>query len=71
VQHFLDGMSKVPSKKKEEFKQANDYKKCIRQLEKELYPKEKALVWTYSIELKQGSASTYDWFLANQDSFRG
>jgi len=31
----------------------------------------KALGWTYSIELKQGLASTYEWFLANQDSFRG
>ena len=31
----------------------------------------KALGWTYSIELKQGLAATYEWFLANQDSFRG
>jgi GDP-L-fucose synthase len=31
----------------------------------------KALGWSYSIELKQGLASTYEWFLANQDTFRG
>ncbi len=31
----------------------------------------KALGWEYSIELKDGLASTYGWFLANQDSFRG
>ena len=31
----------------------------------------KALGWEYSIELKDGLASTYDWFLANQESFRG
>lgn len=31
----------------------------------------KALGWEYSIELKDGLASTYDWFLANQTSFRG
>jgi GDP-L-fucose synthase len=31
----------------------------------------KALGWSYSIELKAGLASTYAWFLANQDSFRG
>jgi len=31
----------------------------------------KELGWTYSIELKDGLASTYEWFLANQGSFRG
>jgi GDP-L-fucose synthase len=31
----------------------------------------KKLGWTYSIELKDGLASTYEWFLANQDDFRG
>ena len=31
----------------------------------------KTLGWEYSIELKDGLASTYDWFLANQESFRG
>jgi GDP-L-fucose synthase len=31
----------------------------------------KALGWRYSINLKEGLASTYAWFLANQDSFRG
>ena len=31
----------------------------------------KELGWHYSIELKDGLASTYEWFLANQDSFRG
>lgn len=31
----------------------------------------KALGWEYSIELKDGLASTYGWFLANQTSFRG
>jgi GDP-L-fucose synthase len=30
----------------------------------------KALGWQYSIELKQGLQHAYDWFLANQDSFR-
>jgi GDP-L-fucose synthase len=30
----------------------------------------KALGWEYSIDLKEGLASTYAWFLANQDSFR-
>ena len=30
----------------------------------------KELGWQYSIELKDGLASTYEWFLANQDSFR-
>lgn len=30
----------------------------------------KKLGWTYSIELKDGLASTYEWFLAHQDSFR-
>jgi GDP-L-fucose synthase len=30
----------------------------------------KALGWGYSIDLKEGLASTYEWFLANQDSFR-
>lgn len=28
------------------------------------------LGWTYSIELKDGLRSTYQWFLANQDNFR-
>jgi GDP-L-fucose synthase len=31
----------------------------------------KNLGWSYSIDLKQGLASTYAWFLANQESFRG
>lgn len=31
----------------------------------------KELGWQYSIELKEGLASTYAWFLVNQDSFRG
>jgi GDP-L-fucose synthase len=31
----------------------------------------KDLGWSYSIDLKEGLASTYEWFLANQDSFRG
>lgn len=31
----------------------------------------KKLGWTYSISLKEGLASTYQWFLANQDNFRG
>ncbi|WP_281213306.1 GDP-L-fucose synthase [Shewanella insulae] len=30
----------------------------------------KALGWQAKIELEQGLASTYDWFLANQDHFR-
>lgn len=30
-----------------------------------------SLGWSYNIELKNGLASTYDWFLKNQDSFRG
>ncbi|MBU2880300.1 GDP-L-fucose synthase [Aliiglaciecola lipolytica] len=30
----------------------------------------KDLGWQYSISLKEGLASTYEWFLANQDSFR-
>lgn len=30
----------------------------------------KALGWQYSIELEQGLQHAYDWFLANQDSFR-
>lgn len=30
----------------------------------------KELGWTYSIELKEGLKSTYQWFLENQDSFR-
>ncbi len=42
-QDFLDGISKSPSKKKEELKQAKDAKKRILQLEKELNRKEKAL----------------------------
>jgi GDP-L-fucose synthase len=31
----------------------------------------KRLGWSYSIELKDGLASTYEWFLAHQDDFRG
>ncbi len=31
----------------------------------------KALGWEYSITLKDGLTSTYEWFLANQTSFRG
>jgi GDP-L-fucose synthase len=31
----------------------------------------KDMGWSYSIDLKEGLASTYEWFLANQDSFRG
>jgi GDP-L-fucose synthase len=31
----------------------------------------KKLGWAYSIELKDGLASTYEWFLAHQDDFRG
>ena len=31
----------------------------------------KALGWTYSISLEAGLASTYEWFLAHQDDFRG
>jgi GDP-L-fucose synthase len=31
----------------------------------------KDLGWSYSIDLKEGLASTYEWFLGNQDSFRG
>lgn len=31
----------------------------------------KNLGWQYSIELEQGLASTYEWFLANKDSLRG
>ena len=30
----------------------------------------KDLGWQYTIDLKQGLASTYDWFLANQNNFR-
>ncbi|MCL1095734.1 GDP-L-fucose synthase [Shewanella kaireitica] len=30
----------------------------------------KALGWSYSVSLKDGLASTYEWFLANQDNFR-
>jgi GDP-L-fucose synthase len=30
----------------------------------------KDLGWQYSIDLKQGLTSTYDWFLANQNNFR-
>ncbi|WOT06301.1 GDP-L-fucose synthase [Shewanella youngdeokensis] len=30
-----------------------------------------ALGWTYNIDLEQGLADAYAWFLANQDSFRG
>jgi GDP-L-fucose synthase len=31
----------------------------------------KRLGWSYTIELKDGLASTYEWFLAHQDDFRG
>lgn len=31
----------------------------------------KSLGWQYQISLKQGLAQTYDWFLENQNSFRG
>lgn len=31
----------------------------------------KRLGWSYSIELKDGLASTYEWFLAHQNDFRG
>ena len=31
----------------------------------------KKLGWTYRISLKEGLASTYQWFLANQNNFRG
>ena len=31
----------------------------------------KELGWQYSISLKDGLASTYQWFLQNQESFRG
>jgi len=31
----------------------------------------KSLGWQYSINLEEGLASTYEWFLENQDSFRG
>lgn len=31
----------------------------------------KKLGWTYNIELKEGLASTYEWFLEHQDDFRG
>jgi GDP-L-fucose synthase len=30
----------------------------------------KSLGWSYSVSLKDGLASTYEWFLANQDNFR-
>lgn len=30
-----------------------------------------SLGWKYKIDLEQGLAATYEWFLANQDSFRG
>jgi GDP-L-fucose synthase len=30
----------------------------------------KALGWSYSVSLKDGLASTYEWFLTNQDNFR-
>jgi len=30
----------------------------------------KDLGWQYSISLEQGLTETYEWFLANQDSFR-
>ena len=31
----------------------------------------KALGWQYSIELEDGLRNAYEWFLANQDVFRG
>jgi len=31
----------------------------------------KNLGWTYSIDLEQGLAATYEWFLQHQDDFRG
>ena len=31
----------------------------------------KDLGWQYSIELEQGLANSYQWFLDNQDNFRG
>jgi len=31
----------------------------------------KRLGWSYTIELKDGLASTYKWFFAHQDDFRG
>ena len=31
----------------------------------------KKLGWTYDIELKEGLASTYEWFLEHQDHFWG
>jgi GDP-L-fucose synthase len=31
----------------------------------------KAMGWQYSIDLKEGLKLTYDWFLLNQDGFRG
>jgi GDP-L-fucose synthase len=30
-----------------------------------------SLGWKYSIDLEQGLTTTYEWFLQNQDSFRG
>ena len=48
-QDCLNGVSKQPSKKKEVLKQAKDDKKRIRQLEKELHRKEKALAETAAL----------------------
>jgi GDP-L-fucose synthase len=31
----------------------------------------KDLGWQYSIDLEQGLTNSYEWFLANQDNFRG
>ena len=31
----------------------------------------KKLRWSYNIELKEGLAGTYEWFLEHQDDFRG
>lgn len=42
-QDFLDAVSKAPAKKKEDIKQAKKDKKRVRQLEKELHRKDKAL----------------------------
>ena len=48
-QDFLDGVSKLPAKKKNDAKQALKDKKRVRQLEKELRRKEKALAETAAL----------------------